>query len=143
MYKVAFLYAPNDGKVKQAALVMENALDKKVFKIKSKDALTGTVTSIAGADLVILGTETTSSSPCHKDFTEIFRALEGINLGGRVCALYSSGPRSSFSTFKKAFKDTNIDIYEEFFSLQDKVDASEISKWMKHVISYFKERKKT
>jgi flavodoxin len=139
MVRAVILYAPKEDAIVKTAGIMEKAFDKKVFSVKSTDAQTGSITSIAAADLIVVGTGKGPSGPYHPDFQEIVRALEGINLAGRVCAFFAVNSDQAIDEFRAAFKATGAKVFTEPLLVKSEPQADQVKSWIRKLTSFYKE----
>ena len=130
MFRAAVLYAPEGDAMRSLAERIAGGLDRKRFAVTVKAASAAAVSDLAAADLVLLGSEPKGRTALHPDYSELARALAGINLAGRVAGLFAAGGDAPLAALKKALKDTDIQLEPEGLLRADQADARRLSAWL-------------
>lgn len=130
MFRAVVLYAPAGDAMRSLAERIAGGLDRKRFAVKVKAASAAAVSDPTAVDLVLLGSEPKGRTALHPDFSELVRALAGINLAGRVAGLFAAGGDAPLAALKKALKDTDIHLEPEGMLRADQADARRLSAWL-------------
>lgn len=141
MYNVAIIYAPHEGDLKRLAEIIRNSFNSKSFKVTIKSASQAGIPDIAGAEILILAGNSSGSSPVHSDFSEILRALNGVNLAGRLVGFCAVNTPDTLKAFQEVLNDSEVVIGPELLlsAKSKKERKAEIKKWIKELSGKFKE----
>lgn len=140
MFKVIILFAPDEKTIIDTASNIETAFTNEKCAATVKAARNAIIPDIAVSDFLILGSKAEGKKPIHSDFKEIIRALQGINLAGRIAGIFSFGLDATITSFKEALNDSDIMIYENSLLLEDgQDDSSAIAAWVKKIVLCYKE----
>lgn len=141
MFNVAIIYAPQKSELKELAEIIKNSFNSKSFKVIIKSASQASIPDIAAAEILILAANSSGSSPIHSDFSEILRALKGVNLAGRLAAFYAVNTSDTFKAFKKILNNSEAEIGPELFlsAKGKKARKAEIKNWIEELSGKFKE----
>ena len=141
MYNIAIIYAPHEGELKRLAEIIKNSYNSKSFMVTIKSASQAGIPDIAGSEILILAGNSSGSSPVHSDFSEILRALNGINLAGRLVGLCAVNTPDTLKAFKEVLIDSEAVIGPELIlsAKSKKERKAEIKKWTKELSGKFKE----
>jgi flavodoxin len=127
MLRAAVIYAP--AALQAAAERVSASLDRKRFQVNVKPAGEAAAPDLAAADLVLLGSSAQGRAGLPREFAEILRALEGINLAGRVAGVFAEGGDAPLAAWKKALRDSGIRL-EESLLRSDEADSRTLSAWV-------------
>jgi len=141
MFNVAIIYAPQKGELKELVKTIKDSFNPKNFKVIMKGASQAGIPDIAAAEILILAANSSGSSPIHSDFSEILRALKGVNLAGRLAGFCAVNTSDTLKSFKEVFNDSEAVIGPELFlSARDaKTRKAEIKNWIEELSVKFKE----
>jgi len=141
MLNVAIIYAPQESELKGLAQIIKDSFNSKKFKVIIKNASQAGIPDIAAAEILILAGNSSGSSPVHSDFSEILRALNGVNLAGRLAGLCAVSTSDTLKAFKEVLNDSEVVIGPELFlsAKNEKVRKAEIKKWIEELSGKFKE----
>ena len=139
MYKVLIVYAPDVKVLKDTARRLMKQFNGKEFSTVVKEAAVTTVPDFAAADLIILGSEKSKTGDIHPDFSELQRALGGINLSGRLSGFFAAENDAPVRKFKKILKDSEITIYKQPLICSSREEAKTLENWAGDLISFFKD----
>ncbi len=141
MFNVAIIYAPQKSELKDLAEIIKDSFNSKNFKVISKSASQAGIPDIAAAEILILAASSSGSSPIHSDFSEILRALNGINLAGRLAGFCAVNTSDALEAFNAVFNDSEAVIGPELLlSARDaKACKAEIKNWIEELSGKYKE----
>ena len=134
MYHIGIIYVPCDIEKQRAIDIIKRAIDLKKYDIRVKLAADAAMPDIAASDIIIFASDSSSSNPINEDYSEIVRALKGINLSGRLAGIISFGTDDTAETWQNVLKCTGITCYEESLIITDTIDENNIRKWLKSLI---------
>jgi hypothetical protein len=109
-----------------AAGTIQNAINPS-HEIKRRLASEVSIQEVLAADCYLFGV-TKADSHAWKELRRVF---QGINLAGRRAA-YFTGDRSEAALLRKAFRDAELDAYEQDLYLNGAYDCSA---WVRAVLS--------
>jgi flavodoxin len=136
MKRVVIIYAPDDEIVQQSAVAIKSTFVNEHYSVTIKHARDAHMPDFAGVEIVILGSNKEDKRSIHTDFTEIIRALKGINLAGRIAGIFSFDTDETEKDFIKALYDSGISIFEKGLLIKDgKIDTKVIKDWVKQIIT--------
>ncbi len=136
MFRAAIIYAPADGLIKEAAAKIKDSIDGQKYSVTTLEAAGAAIPDLVAFDLVIFGSTGEGPHPIHPDFTKLLRALEGVNLAGRVAAVFGPESRKTLTAFKKALQDSEITLKEDNLFFIDGPREPEkrlIKAWLKNL----------
>ena len=136
MYRLAILCAVETEGTRKAIQTLTEEFSSHEIEVRFRESQEARVPDILAVDLLVLGSQ--DSSSLHPDFAEIRRALSGMNLAGRMAGLLDFG-NGSTEEFRKALKDTDIDIFKEELELTDNHDNAVIRGWATRMVKAFQE----
>ena len=141
MFDVAIIYAPQESKLKKLAEIIKKSFNPKNFKVIIKSASQADIPDIAGAEILILAANSSGSSPVHSDFSEILRALNGVNLAGRLVGICAVNTSDTLKVFREVLNDSEAVIGPEFLlsAKGKKAHEAEIKNWIEELSGKFKE----
>ena len=128
MFRAAVIYAPTA--MGTLAEKVAASLDRKRFQVSVKPASEASITDLAAADLVLLGSSAQGRAALPPEFAEILRSLGGINLAGRVGGVFAAGGEAPLAAWKKALKDCELRLGQESFLRTDEADAKALAGWV-------------
>jgi flavodoxin len=136
--RVVIIYAPDDEIVQQSAVTIKSIFINEKYSVTIKQARDAHMPDFAGVDIVILGSKKENKKSIHSDFTEIVRALKGINLAGRIAGIFSFDTEETVDDFIKVLHDSDITIFEKGLLISDgKIDTKVITDWVKQIITKY------
>jgi flavodoxin len=129
MFRAAVVYAP--AALEAVAERISASLDRKRFQVSVKPAGQASIPDLAAADLVLLGSspQPQGRAALPAEFSEILRALSGINLAGRVAGVFAVGGDAPLAAWKKALKDCGIRLEDNLLCV-DGADPKTLSGWV-------------
>jgi len=141
MFNVAIIYAPQKSELKELVEIIKDSFDSKNFKVISKSASKAGIPDIAAAEILILAANSSGSSPIHSDFSEILRALNGINLAGRLAGFCAVNTSDTLEAFKEVLNDSEAVIGPELLlsAKGEKERKAEIKSWVEELSGKYKE----
>jgi flavodoxin len=143
MIRVIILYAPDEKNTSDAVNNIKDAFKNKKCRIEAKAAKNSSIPDIAASEIVIFGSKDAGKKTIHSDFSEIARALKGINLAGRIAGIFSFGRENMLPVFKKILEDSDITVYEKNLIIEDgKNNPAIISEWVNNIIKTYEGRKR-
>ena len=143
MTRTVIIYAPDEEALRNPVEEMTDHLETNKHHVIVKTAKETHMPDLAAANIVLLGSKPSGSTPLHPEFKEIVRALKGINLAGRTAGLFSCGEEGSIAAFQKALEDCNIDVCNHELHLREgKTDSGRIIEWLDQIISCYKDGNK-
>ena len=144
MYHCAVIYAPAEGEINKIADAVRESMQMCKFSVAVKEAAGASIPDMAAADLILLGSspQGEGEASIHSDFSEIIRALEGVNLAGRVAGVFAVDSEKTLTDFRKALKDSEITLKNENLILikSNKIDKNKIKKWLNRLSAQVEER---
>ncbi len=144
MYHCTVIYAPAQGEISKIVDTVKESLDKRKYSISVKEAAHASIPDIAAADLILLGSgpQGEGQGSIHSDFSEIIRALKGVNLAGRVAGIFATESEKTLADFKNALKDSDVTLNKEnlFFVEGNKIDKKLIKKWLNRLSAQVEEK---
>ena len=141
MFNVAIIYAPKKSELQELAEIIKDSFNSKSFKVIVKSASQAGISDIAAAEILILAANSSGSSPIHSDFSEILRALNGVNLAGRLAAFCAVSTSDTLKAFKEVLNDSEAVIGPELLlpAKGEKARKGEIKNWIKELSGKYKE----
>ncbi|MQY77289.1 MAG: hypothetical protein GH155_06645 [Spirochaeta sp.] len=141
MFNVAIIYAPQKSELKGLAEIIKDAFNTKNFKVNIKSASQAGIPDIAAAEILILAANSSGSTPIHSDFSEILRALNGVNLAGRLAGFCTVNTSDTLKAFKEVLNDSEAVIGPELFlsAKGEKERKAEIKSWIEELSGKFEE----
>ena len=131
MFRAAVIYAPASQPMQSLAERVAAALDRRRFAVNIKPASRASVPDLSASDLLLLGAAPEGKAAVHPEFSELLRALSGINLAGRVAGLFTPAGEATLQALKKALKDTDVLLNPENLLSADEVrGAKGLAKWL-------------
>jgi hypothetical protein len=135
MFRAAVIYAPADPPMQSLAERVAASLDRGHFAVTLKPAAQAAIPDLSASDLVLLGSAPEGRAAVHPDFTELLRALAGVNLAGRVAGLFTPAGEGTLQALKKALKDTDIHLQPENLVLAGESKGSRhIADWIARLV---------
>ena len=142
MFRVIILFAPDNQDIINPVNDLKAAFENEKCRIEAKAVKNAMMPDIAASEIVILGSKSEGKNPVHTDFKEIIRALQGINLAGKIAGIFYFGNEETVVTFKQALQDSDIVAYEKSLLIEDgKSDSTIIVEWVKNIITCYKDGK--
>jgi flavodoxin len=139
MNRVIIFYAPDIPELKTASEKIKKAFSADDFDAVAKPAKESSILDLAASDIIVAGFADVQKG-VHPDFAEINRALSGINLAGRIAALFTPDPANTMKQFKKSFADSDITMAEDPLVVGSReANAKQTTDWVKKIISLYKE----
>jgi flavodoxin len=135
MFRAAVIYAPADPTMIALAERVAASLDRQRFSVALKPAAQAAIPDLAGSDLVLLGCAPQGRAAIDADFTELIRALSGVNLAGRVAGLFTPAGEGALRALKKALKDTDIHLAPENLLPAGESEGKRIADWIARLVA--------
>ena len=135
MDRVAILYSTKSGEKEEAILSLAGAFQKLKYRVSVKKAGEAAITDVLAAEIVVLGSG--SDGPIDPAFGEIHRALNGVNLAGRIAGILDFD-NGSGAAFRESLKDTDIDIFTDRLQM-GKAGVKEINNWASGLNKQYRE----
>ena len=148
MYRVAVLFAPASLAVLAEAVA--GSFPKRKFDATPTAMSSADVSYLNGADLVVLvagpGEGGAQTAP-HRDFAETQRALDGMNLAGRVAGIVAVGSHAVASAVESALR-ASLDASEATAAVADCQlergdELADARRWARSLAAEFIELKRT
>jgi len=141
MFNVAIIYAPQESELKGLTEIIRDCFNPKNFKVIIKSASQAGIPDIAAAEILILAANSSGRSAVHSDFSEILRALKGVNLAGRLAGFCTVNTSDTLKAFKEVLSDAEAIIGPELFlsAKGKKARKAEIKNWIEELSGKFKE----
>ena len=140
MYHLTILYAPDTKDTRSAANSIADAFKRENLDVKVRPAREGGIPDVLASDIVIFGLDGKDLKPANTAFAEMFRAFKGINLAGKLSGLISFNKNNSPEIFRKALKDSDIEILDDVLSLATRsIDGKKIKSWADKLYKKFKD----
>jgi flavodoxin len=141
MKRVVIIYAPDEEIVQQSAVAIKSTFVNEKYSVTIRQARDAHMPDFAGAEIVILGSKKEDKRSIHTDFTEIIRALKGINLAGRIAGIFSFDTEETEKDFVKALHDSEINIFAKGLLIKDgTIDTKVIKEWVKQIIAGYNKK---
>ena len=135
MFHIGIIYAPYDSKTAEMVREMETVASEKGFDLRTKRASEASIVDINASDIVILISDGKGDHKINPDYSEIARALKGVNLSGRIAGVISLGGTVTLKAFKEILEDTGIEIRQLNFN----DGQANPGKWLLSIINEYKE----
>lgn len=140
MYHLTILYAPDAKDTRSAVNSIADAFGRENLDVKVRPAREAGIPDVLASDIVIFGLDGKDLKPAKTAFAEMFRAFKGINLAGKLCGLISFNKNNSPEIFRKALKDSDIEIFDDVLSLATRsIDGKKGKSWADKLYKKFKD----
>lgn len=134
MYHIGVIYIPCDIEKQRVIDIIKRAIDLKKFDIRVKLAADAAMPDIAASDIIIFASDSSSGNSINKDYSEIVRALKGINLSGRVAGIISFDTDDTAEAWQNVLECTGITCHGESLVVTDAIDENNVRKWLQSLI---------
>ena len=114
---------------------MADTVRKSNHDCRVKPANKASIVDIAASDIIIVISDGRDSEPFNSDYSEIVRALKGINLSGRLVAVISLSDKETEKALLESFEDTGITYSKTKFDNS----KSKVGTWIKSILEEYKE----
>lgn len=138
MHNVLVLYAPDTEGARRAVARVTDAFDASRFAVTARSAGASHIPHIAAADLVLFATEAGAAAGLPADWTELVRALAGVNLAARMGGILSLGRTKDAAGLRTALRDTDMSLFPEEPVL-GKASEAELRAWVDALCLRFRE----
>ena len=139
MVRALIVFAPATPVFLDIAERIEAELNREDFSVIIKPAAAATIPDIAASDLILFGSAKDDKTAVHTDFSEINRALAGINLAGRIAGLFALNSAETIEKFKSMLEDSEITVLKEALIFDSSISNEVIKNWTTQLISECKE----
>ncbi|MBN1699819.1 MAG: flavodoxin family protein [Spirochaetales bacterium] len=136
--KVVIIFAPDDELVQKSAVAIKSTFVNEKFDVVIKEARDAHMPDLAVGNIVILGSKKEDKKPVHSDFTEIIRALKGINLAGRIAGVFTFDSEETTDFLSQALGDSDITLIERGLCFKNgRIDTKVIKDWVHTIIQTY------
>lgn len=141
LYKVLIIYSPNNAPLKRFSKTIKNFFNPNRYAVKIQQAGITSVPDITASDIIFFGADQAGEQFLRGGFSELNRALTGINLAPRHTGLFSYGSADALISLEKMIADTGMTVADEkpVITLLGKKPEHYIEKWIKTVQTKFEE----
>ena len=141
LYKVLIIYSPYNARLKKFSKKLAKMFNTQQYAVKTQEACKTSVPDITASDIIFFGTDEYGDQFMKGDFSELNRALSGINLAPRHAGIFSYTAPHALSSLERMIADTGMTVAEEkpVITLLGKKPEQFIEKWIKTVQTKFEE----
>ena len=132
MYRAVFIYAPVDAALEQLVRRLADCFNSERFEVTTLSADQAAIPDLTVADIFLLASLPDGKQPVHSDFAEILRALQGINLAGRVGGAFSLDSEPTPAAFRLALQDCELELPKQNFRNfhREELEAAQLCRWI-------------
>ena len=142
-YRVIIVYSASHDVFSECVQLLQQSFDPKKYFVKARIAAKTTVPHICASDIILFGAQYHGKEFRQGEYSELNRALSGINLSDRVSGLFSISSDKALDSLRRMVRDTGVSVVSPDLLYQPeggKSEKSAVRGWIQKIVRAHEDR---